>query len=106
MGSSRCIRVGSQAIGTCVSTSTAHNGYAALRGFAQRRPLRCSRVFRSRSSFQAVEGGPISARLIHQGGRKLASIPRLPFASNGGTRLSASAHTSPLGETPPTPPIG
>ena len=36
-------------------------------------------------------------RLIHRGGRKLAPIPRLPFASNGRTRLSASAHASPFG---------
>src|SRR3954467_13342945 len=39
----------------------------------------------------------VSARLIHQGERKLAPIPRLPFASNGGTRLPASAHASPFG---------
>jgi MFS family permease len=37
------------------------------------------------------------SHLIHRGGRKPVPIPRLPFASNGGTRLPASAHASPSG---------
>ena len=39
----------------------------------------------------------MSPRLIHRGGQKLAPIPRLPFASKGRARLSASPHASPFG---------